>query len=213
MKQPRRSVFSCKREVQSFMFPTVSHHLLSNLASFPIWRIELAVVCALAGVGVFAGCGSLPAGQSRIFSFEPGERSLNRSTGSFRMKVNESMFLAVRARDLVTDSHLEVEKGELYDFRVPPGISWVDLIVRCGADGYDNAYMRLFAATKRVREARWFELCGRIGDDDRDSFAIGQELPGFVMPRSGQLGFFANDNRQFYWNNFGAIPLLIHRVR
>jgi hypothetical protein len=89
----------------------------------------------------------------------------------------------------------------------------VDFFVCCGPEGYDNAYMRLFASRKRVQKTPWFALCGRVGNDDGDAFPIGRELVNFAPTRVGEVAFFANDHPEFYWNNFGRIPLLVARMK
>lgn len=110
-------------------------------------------------------------------------------------------------------SFLTVRRGEVYDFVVPGSPHWIDLIVYVDADGYSNAYMNLFAKNKRLHAARWFALCGMIGDDERSAFVIGKRLAGKPMDEAGELTFFANDGRHAYWNNFGLVSIIVTRIR
>jgi hypothetical protein len=181
-----------------------------NLLGLPL-RILFGRLFVAASV--FAGCASGDEARRRLSTFRPGLAAREWGTEQLRLVVGESAFVSVRWFCKAERSQIQVQAGEVYDFRVPPGARWVDLVFHTGPEGYSNAYMSLLSRTKRVSGAPWFALCGRVGEDDRNAFIIGRELVGHAMTESGELAFFANGNRHFYWNNFGAIPLLITRVR
>ena len=77
---------------------------------------------------------------------------------------------------------------------------------------------RLFARSKRVRGANWFELCGAISYPGEPSeagvspqpfyFRIGREME-IKAPYSGYLYCFANDATWAYWNNQGSLRVEI----
>ena len=59
------------------------------------------------------------------------------------------------------------------------------------------------------RGAKWFTLCGSIGDDDSDAFIIGNLLETFTPKTSGELCAFANDLNGYYGNNSGYLNIRV----
>lgn len=57
--------------------------------------------------------------------------------------------------------------------------------------------------------AKWFTLCGCIGDDDGSAFVIGNSLPEFSPQKSGELCAFANDLNGYYGNNSGYLKIKV----
>jgi hypothetical protein len=56
--------------------------------------------------------------------------------------------------------------------------------------------------------APWFALIGAIDSDSSTQFLIGTQSVSAPV-RTGQLCCFANDVPGFYWNNKGAIQLIV----
>jgi hypothetical protein len=108
-----------------------------------------------------------------------------------------------------------MKEGASYRFKVPEGQTWLDGDSASGAEGTPGNWMQcLFAWTRRVRDANWFELCGAIsyaGQPDSAGaspqpfyFRIGREVE-IKAPYSGYLYCFANDAAWAYWNNQGSL--------
>eukprot|EP01062_Namystynia_karyoxenos_P038594 TRINITY_DN28025_c0_g1_i1.p2 TRINITY_DN28025_c0_g1~~TRINITY_DN28025_c0_g1_i1.p2 ORF type:complete len:151 (+),score=42.59 TRINITY_DN28025_c0_g1_i1:80-532(+) len=90
----------------------------------------------------------------------------------------------------------------------PPDQTWTDLAFTCDADGYTNAYIRLFTPLLRFKGQNFFKLICCVGTrtvSDANCMPVGVSST-FVSPAAGQLSCFANDVAGiFYKNNFGSI--------
>lgn len=61
--------------------------------------------------------------------------------------------------------------------------------------------------------AKWFTLCGCIGDDDKEAFVIGNLLASFTAESSGEFCAFANDLDGYYGNNSGYLQIRISAIQ
>ncbi len=64
-----------------------------------------------------------------------------------------------------------------------------------------------------VKGAKWFTLCGSIGDDDEKAFVIGNRLAKYKATRSGEFCAFANDLDGYYGNNTGKLKIKVTLVK
>jgi len=62
-----------------------------------------------------------------------------------------------------------------------------------------------------VPRTNWFALCGTIDDEEKNLFHIGLG-DTITADRDGYLYLFANDLKQKYGNNEGAIVVTITRI-
>ncbi|KVN25012.1 hypothetical protein WJ63_17580 [Burkholderia pyrrocinia] len=110
-------------------------------------------------------------------------------------------------------------EGRTYRFEVHGDQIWLDWIYPSSARGTPGtAIQRLFNRSKRVRQARWFELCGAITRPRQPTnggvppepyyFSIGTRAE-VRAPCSGYVYCFANDAAWAYWNNHGSIRVTI----
>ena len=66
---------------------------------------------------------------------------------------------------------------------------------------------------RRAKAAPFFSLTGQLGKGPADqAFLIGSALQ-WKAPKAGRLYCYTNDVKGFYWNNTGAMALVITRVR
>lgn len=130
-----------------------------------------------------------------------------------KLIINEEKTIKIYARQYYSKLFLQVEEGEKYSFRVVQKDKWIDFLIPSTTDGFDNKLLK--DSKKRLPGAKCFKLCGTIGKNEENHFAIGSELSDFRIKTSGKLYFFANDHRNnfFYLNNFGSINLLIRRIQ
>lgn len=91
------------------------------------------------------------------------------------------------------------------------GKGWTRDSVELGLSEIAIAAMEPF---KRVTgdNARWFTLCGTIGEDDTHAFVIGNSLSEYIAPVSGEFCAFANDLNGYYGNNTGKLKIKITKV-
>jgi hypothetical protein len=110
--------------------------------------------------------------------------------------------LVVDPRPFFVPSGIYVAPGERYRF-VASG-KWRDWFRRIDADGWSCALLHW---RNRVPGQPFFRLCGCVGTDDRQAFAIGSERPEWIVPDAvavqadRQLYLFANDWPCMYANN------------
>lgn len=114
-------------------------------------------------------------------------------------------------------SGLRVEQGQEYLFTiVEQSEQWIDgdavATPETGwEDGLYNFVGRMASFLKRSDKTNWYALVGTIDQSDQHSFAV---LPrSVVIPKSGELYFYANDMEGRYFNNRGIIHLKVIRVR
>jgi hypothetical protein len=77
--------------------------------------------------------------------------------------------------------------------------------------GFKEGAIAVMEPFRRVtgKGAKWFTLCGCIGDDDKDAFVIGNLLDNFSPHSSGEFCAFANDLDGYYGNNSGYLQIRI----
>ncbi len=125
-----------------------------------------------------------------------------------KLNLNQSESLTIYANRKWNQTGIEIQNGEAYKF-VAEG-TWRDLLTKCDANGYSNAYMRLYNKWKRSEENKWFALMGSINQTTDFLIVIENEK---AFNQGGEFFCYANDVNGFYWNNFGEISLTITRVR
>jgi len=106
---------------------------------------------------------------------------------------------------------IEVLENEIYSFKASPGKTWTDSGRSSAAIGFFNPL--LLNILKRVKNAKCFELCGTINQNEKHHFRIGEERLNYPIPVSGNLYFFPNDNLYFYFNNAGYMNVLVSREK
>lgn len=77
--------------------------------------------------------------------------------------------------------------------------------------GLKEAAIAAMEPFRRVtgKGAKWFTLCGCIGNDDKDAFVIGNLLDSFTAEASGEFCAFANDLDGYYGNNSGYLLIRV----
>jgi pimeloyl-ACP methyl ester carboxylesterase len=77
--------------------------------------------------------------------------------------------------------------------------------------GLREAPIKLAEPFRRVtgKGVNWFTLCGCIGEDDDNAFAIGNKITKYSPARSGELCAFANDLKGYYGNNSGFLKIKV----
>ena len=128
------------------------------------------------------------------------------------LAINESVTITVKAsKKLGGHPLIVVTKGQEYRFDVHTDQKWYDMGIPSGPAGYKNYLLLIWS--KRVPSAKCFTLCGSIGKDEKNHFPIGKGLKNYTCKVDGTLYFFANDNKYFYWNNWGSIKVEVTRLR
>jgi len=133
------------------------------------------------------------------------------------MEIGESITMEVKASEPYSTYYLVIQKNELYQFDVSINDKWKDWFITTNADGFNN--WLLLNKCKRVPNEKCFKLCGTVGKNEANHFAIGTNKK-WQSPRSGKLYFFANDSKKlnkngdfkYYKNNRGEINLKIRRI-
>ena len=114
-------------------------------------------------------------------------------------------------------SGIRVEEGQEYLFAiVEQSEKWIDGDAKATPengweDGLYNFVGRLASFKKRSDKTNWYALVGAIDQSDQHSFAVFPR--SVVIPKSGELYFYANDMEGRYFNNRGIIHLKVIRVR
>lgn len=77
--------------------------------------------------------------------------------------------------------------------------------------GLEEAFIATLEPFRRVtgNGAKWFTLCGCIGDDDKDAFVIGNLMANYEPKKSGEFCAFANDLNGYYGNNSGYLKVKV----
>ncbi|MCP4630279.1 MAG: DUF2235 domain-containing protein, partial [bacterium] len=116
------------------------------------------------------------------------------------------------------------EKGKTYRIEVVGDERWRDGgIENLDGEGWDRGSVQLglkempIAIMERLRRvtgdgAKWFTLCGSIGDDDDTAFVIGNRIERYQATRSGEFCAFANDLDGYYGNNSGKLNIQVTLV-
>jgi len=114
-----------------------------------------------------------------------------------------------------------LQAGKSYRIEVLPGARWRDgSIKELDGAGWDRGDVRFgikeaaIAAAEPFRRvtgrgAKWFTLCGCVGDSDRKAIVIGNKRARWKVKESGELCVFANDLDGYYGNNSGYLNLLV----
>lgn len=122
-----------------------------------------------------------------------------------RLDIGATHSLEVDPRPLFVPSGLEVAPGERYRFAASG--RWQDWLRIRDANGWSSSLQRW----NRVPHRPFFMLCGCIGKDEANAFAIGAGSEWAVpetaaaAPDHG-LYLFANDWPGMYWNNHALPP-------
>ncbi|PWU08416.1 MAG: hypothetical protein C5B47_04705 [Verrucomicrobia bacterium] len=133
-------------------------------------------------------------------------------------RVQESTTVLVPACSKWVPTGIIVRQGECYSVESLPPDRWYDLIVAASATGYRSktCIQRHFEPRRRVPSAPWFALCGSVTTSGRP-FALNvlstensKEMN--CTSDNGQLGVFANDIPDAYWNNWGSLRVRITRI-
>lgn len=154
------------------------------------------------------------------------------SSAARRLKIGESKSVPVDSKLIFDFSGLMVESGDQYTFEPDPNGRWMDKGIECTSAGWPedlNRNKKFFSRIKekvleskavgwlrRVRSARWFEMCACVGFDDKRAFPVGHGQYAnrtWQCERSGPLNFFANDSDvpNKYGNNEGRLSVLVTR--
>jgi hypothetical protein len=133
------------------------------------------------------------------------------------LKVNESRTVKVHAHKFYNHTGIFLEEGHWYRFAANKEQQWKDGGNMCGADGWERGGIRIFAPSKRFKEANWFALIGAIVEDkDKETkpemFKIGTVPIGYLAKTSGEFCPFANDAKRCYDNNAGFIEVKVTRL-
>ena len=133
--------------------------------------------------------------------------------------IDESHTCRVLARLHYNWSGVRFVAGERYAISADPDQQWLDGKIECNADGWSSDQLKGFQkpvvkaaeSHRRVPDANWFKLCGAIGDEEDELFAIGTKTE--YQPESdGDLYLFANDLKSRYGNNDGFLDVTVTRI-
>ncbi len=190
--------------------------------SLPGARLHRTVVVCAASILALAGCLSsekIQESQTTVL-FRPGLPPTIAQSAPINLRPGDSALVEVWARLRANATRITVTPGMRLRFLVPPGQVWTDFYTHTDASGYPHGPLGLvqerFASTKPLPDKNWFLLTGAFDRPDSFAFPIGISNKGPVsidMQHSGRLVLFANDARDYYWNNFGRIQVVITRLK
>jgi hypothetical protein len=185
-------------------------------------RLRITILVYAVFSSVLAGCLSpeeIEESQSTVVFRHDLTPSIAKP-GPIDLKPGESALVEVWARLPANETRIAVTPGMRLQFLVPAGQLWTDFYIETNAAGYPRGPLAFlqerFASTKPLPNKNWFLLCGAINRPDRFPFPIGSCNKGPVtvdIRGSGQLVLFANDARDYYWNNFGRLNVVIFRLK
>lgn len=190
--------------------------------SLPRARLHRMVVVCAASALALAGCLSpeqIQESQTTVL-FRPGLPPTIAQSEPINLRLGDSALVEVWARLPANATRIIVNPGMRLRYLVPQGQVWTDFYAQTDASGYPHGPLAFvqerFASTKPLPDKNWFLLTGAF--DRPDSFAFPIEIsdkgPVIVdMQHSGKLVLFANDARDYYWNNFGRIQVVITRLK
>lgn len=107
---------------------------------------------------------------------------------------------------------MDVTKGSVYSFSASG--EWKDAIIKSSPDGYVlyggicNSLLRY-----KKEDSKYFTLIGCVLDKDSkeiESFRIGSGTQ-HTFKTSGKLCMYANDGKNFYFNNSGSITVSVKK--
>lgn len=179
----------------------------------------LPALCALA----LAGCAAVKYTPTAYDSPKPAGPDQSCLTGKLDYR-NECLAL-VRAKDVWSDSGVQVTKGEVYRVTVPPGQSWLDAgRVNVPPQGEPGSPMMNLASKYKRHDTDWFSLIAAVAGagtgfdrEERDWVDVGRMARTgctsvtFEAQADGALAFYPNDAKgqpeldrnQYYENNQG----------
>ncbi|MCP3876630.1 MAG: DUF2235 domain-containing protein [Desulfobacteraceae bacterium] len=143
---------------------------------------------------------------------------------NFRIPDTDGIETLVFAHQKFNHTGILLEKGKSYKIKVVGNDTWNDGgIKELDGNGWDRGDVQLglkelaIASMEPFRrvtsdEARWFTLCGSIGDDDNTAFVIGNGCDNYVATQSGEFCAFANDLDGYYGNNSGKLRINVALV-
>ena len=137
------------------------------------------------------------------------------------IQINEpAMSARIEARKRSNPTPFKLEKGKTYRFAAEG--TWLDAGIVCDASGYTSEEAKskswILSRTegwRRVPEAKWFSLIGRVGNSEYQQIDIGKLIESaatYQAESTGLLHCFANDVSWMYWNNKGAVTLYVEEV-
>jgi hypothetical protein len=149
----------------------------------------------------------------------PGDQ-VHESAKALDLAVGEQHTIRVHSKLRYNWSGLFVKQNAEYRASVPPSQIWEDKDIQCGSTGWETKKLpwysegpaRVLEMRRRVRDANWFHLCGALGDEDDDVFAVLTDGGMFKPNRDAELYFFANDLLSKYDNNEGFLDVTIERI-
>jgi hypothetical protein len=124
---------------------------------------------------------------------------------------DEARRVTISARQRWNDTDIVVMEGVRYLLTAEG--SWTDWHLQCGPEGYSSPGLglRLTERWRRVPEAPWFALIGSISRRRDCTVIVGASLR-WTAPATGPLYCYANDLPCMYWNNIGAVTLVVERL-
>jgi len=142
---------------------------------------------------------------------------------NLRIPDNNGIETRIYAHLKYNHTGIYLEAGKKYSIKVidPQNQNWRDGSIKPvdgrGWDrgdiqfGLEEVFIASLEPFRRVtgNGARWFTLCGCIGDDDKDAFVIGNSLENYTPDKSGEFCAFANDLNGYYGNNSGYLKVEI----
>jgi hypothetical protein len=119
--------------------------------------------------------------------------------------------LTIDARTYWVETHFLLREGAWYAMTATG--SWLDWHIESGPAGYDskNVFQRLTERLRRAPSAPWFAVVGAVDRRADTQFVIGAGC-AYLAVSDGTLTCFANDLPGFYWNNRGAITLVVREI-
>ncbi len=163
-----------------------------------------------------------PDGQTKSFIGRSDHKKMNTRNFSV-LNPNESKETFIFAYMKFNHTGILFEKGKSYTIEVVSKAAhkWNDGGIKdLDGKGWDRGSVKLgmqelaiatMEPFKRVtgNGAKWFTLCGSIGDNDDKAFIIGNKLTNYVATHSGEFCAFANDLDGFYGNNTGKLKIKV----
>ena len=111
--------------------------------------------------------------------------------------------VTINAKSKKNATGILLEKGKTYYYTAEG--KWLDAGIETDADGFERKHLNPLRWTRRVREAKWFQLVGEVNGT---IILLGKQ-GSFVAPASGELTCFANDTSFMRWNNSGEVKLRV----
>lgn len=141
------------------------------------------------------------------------------SSRSTTLEIGGRQEVVVHSRLRYNWTGLRVDPRQKYRFHVSDGETWKDKEIVCGPGGWtsedlpwlEKAVVQRLEGRRRVPQARWFQLCGAIDDEEDHLFPVETETD-VTIDHAGDLYLFANDLRSLYGNNSGSLTVTVTRT-